>query len=105
MMNYATHNNADVFPNPFQFDPNRWLEPSGGTPAMKEAWMPFSRGPRMCSGIHLAMMELKMILGSLLYGWEISLGEKTTDDTMRMTDHFILMPKGGFCDLVFTKFN
>ena len=102
-MSYATQHNADAFPEPFQFDPDRWLKTNGGTPAMKEAWMPFSRGSRMCPGIHLAMMELKVILGTLLYGWEISLGERTTEETMSTTDRFALVPKGGFCDLVFTK--
>lgn len=57
----------------------------------------------MCSGIHLAMMEMKMILGTLLHGWEITLGERTTEETMSMIDHFAMIPKGGFCDLVFTK--
>jgi len=59
----------------------------------------------MCSGIHLAMMELKIILATLLYGWEVSLRERTTEEIMSTVDHFILMPKGGFCDLVFTKVN
>ena len=70
---------------------------------MKEAYMPFSRGSRACMGTHLAMMELKMILGTIVSEWEISVGERTTDDTMSMTDHFILMPKGGFCELCFKK--
>src|SRR5436190_22034470 len=100
MSTYVTLHNADAFPNPFQFDPARWLEPEGGTPAMKEAWIPFSRGSRMCSGIQLARMELKVILGTLLYGWELGLGERTTEKTMSMVDRFVLVPKRGFCDLV-----
>ena len=99
MMNFSTHHNRDAFPDPFAFDPNRWLNTNGGTPEMKEAYMPFSKGSRMCIGIHLAMMELKMILATLVAGWELSVGERTTEDTMSVTDHFVLMPKGGFCDL------
>ena len=98
-MNYSTHHHQEIFPRPFEFDPDRWLNPQGGTPEMKEAYMPFSRGSRMCIGTHLATMELKMILASIVYGWELSVGERTTDDTMAMTDHFVLMPKGGFCEL------
>jgi cytochrome P450 len=103
MMNYSTHHNKDIFPHPFKFDPTRWLTTNGGTPEMKEAYMPFSKGPRMCIGIHLATMELKMILATILYGWELSVGERTTDDVMSITDHFVMMPKGGFCELYFKK--
>ena len=70
---------------------------------MKEAYMPFSKGSRMCIGIHLATMELKMILATIVSGWELRIGERTTDDTMGMTDHFVLMPRSGFCELYLTK--
>ena len=96
MMNYSTHHQKDIFPRPFEFDPDRWLNP---TADMKEAYMPFSRGSRMCIGIHLAIMELKMIIASVVYGWQLSVGERTTDDIMSITDHFVMMPKGGFCEL------
>lgn len=65
--------------------------------------MPFSRGSRMCIGINLATMELKMILASVLLGWELSVGERTTEDVMSITDHFVMMPKGGFCELIFRR--
>lgn len=103
MMNYSTHHNADIFPRPFKFDPTRWLDTEGGTAMMKEAYMPFSRGPRMCIGIHLAIMELKMILATIVHGFQLSVGERTTENTMSITDHFVLMPKGGFCELYLRK--
>jgi cytochrome P450 len=67
--------------------------------------MPFSRGPRACLGIHLATLELKQILSTLIANWEISIGPRTTDGVMEMRDHFVLMPKGGFCDLIFRPVN
>ncbi len=100
MMNYSTHHHAEYFPAPFEFNPDRWLNP---TPEMKEAYMPFSRGSRMCIGIHLATMELKMILASVVNSWELSPGERTTDDIMSITDHFVMMPKGGFSELYLRK--
>jgi cytochrome P450 len=103
MMSYSTHHNEDIFPDSFKFDPTRWLETNGGTPEMKEAYMPWSKGSRMCIAIHLALMELKMILATIVYGWELSVGERTTEDTMSMTDHFVMMPKGGFCELYLKK--
>lgn len=56
----------------------------------------------MCPGLHLATLELKTVLGALLLGWEISLGPRMETDTMDMVDNWVLMPKGGFCDIVFT---
>ena len=103
MMNYSTHHNKVIFPDPFKFDPTRWLTTNGGTLDMRDAYMPFSRGSRMCIGINLAMMELKMILATVLNGWELSVGERTTDDMMSITDHFVMMPKGGFCELYLKK--
>ncbi|KAJ9610357.1 hypothetical protein H2200_005134 [Cladophialophora chaetospira] len=103
MMNFSTHHNRDAFPQPFAFDPTRWLKTNGGTPEMKEAYMPFSKGSRMCIGIHLAVMELKMILATIVSSWDLRVGKRTTDGTMAMTDHFVLMPMGGFCELYLNK--
>lgn len=70
---------------------------------MREAYIPFSRGPRMCPGMYLATMELKLIIASVIGMFQVELGERTTDEVMDMEDHFVLMPKGGFCDLIFRK--
>ena len=99
-MNYSTHHNKEIFPRPFQFHPDRWFD---ATQDMNEAHMPFSRGSRMCIGINLATMELKMIVASIIHGWDLRVGERTTDDTMSITDHFVMMPKGGFCELYLRK--
>lgn len=40
---YTMHRDPDIFPNPDKFDPYRWAAP---TKQMKEAFMPFGRGPR-----------------------------------------------------------
>lgn len=101
---YTTQHYATAFSDPDKFDPCRWLTTFGGTTEMSEAYMPFSKGSRSCMGINLANMELKLVCAALVYGWDIHVGGITTDDTMSMTDPFVLMPKGGFCDLVFEKF-
>lgn len=103
MQSYTTHHDITAFPDPNRFYPSRWLTASGGTAKMRDAYMPFSKGSRTCIGIHLANMELKLIIAALILTWDIRVGEKTTEDMMNMTDHFVLMPKGGFCDLVFEK--
>ena len=41
------HYNADIFPEPDKFIPERWLE----NPDLDNWLVAFSRGPRMCLGI------------------------------------------------------
>jgi hypothetical protein len=53
MAPYSLHRNADVFPDPLQWNPERWLK-ANGDPAlaeMKKWWWPFSSGARMCIGL------------------------------------------------------
>ena len=40
---YTLHRDPEIFPNPEEYDPGRWGEP---TKAMKDAFMPFGRGSR-----------------------------------------------------------
>ena len=49
MSNLFVHLNADVFPAPRQFRPERWLAPGAES---LDAWLvAFARGPRSCLGI------------------------------------------------------
>ncbi|KAL6901429.1 cytochrome P450 [Trichoderma evansii] len=53
---YSMHRNPDVFPHPDVFDLSRWDMP---TKEMKDSFMPFGSGARICIGLHLALMELR----------------------------------------------
>ena len=48
MQAYTNHRDPNVFPEPEDFVPERWLEP---TVAMKLNFLPFSTGPRACIGL------------------------------------------------------
>lgn len=43
------HNNADIFPDPFKFSPDRWLQPNSNE--LDTYLVAFSKGPRSCLGI------------------------------------------------------
>ncbi|KAI1496451.1 cytochrome P450 4V3 [Biscogniauxia marginata] len=52
----------DYWPRPDEFLPERWLVPEGDPLyPCKDAWIPFSSGPRNCIGMELAMTELKLV--------------------------------------------
>ncbi|MEO1492862.1 MAG: cytochrome P450 [Pseudomonadota bacterium] len=49
---------------PHQFDPDRWKTEAGKQSA-RDAWIPFSTGPRVCTGAAFGMQEGVLILGLL----------------------------------------
>lgn len=102
MQCYTTHRSPSVFPNPDNFQPERWLNTSND---MKLNFMPFSAGSRACLGINLAWMELKVITAALVKNYSVQLAPNTTDESMSMIDHFLAAPIAGKCDLLFTKIN
>ncbi|PHH78489.1 hypothetical protein CDD80_6757 [Ophiocordyceps camponoti-rufipedis] len=94
---YSMHRDPVVFPNPESFLPERWLEP---TKAMKDAFMAFGRGPRVCIGQHLARMELRLATARFFSTFpeaHPSSREGMSDEDMKPRIHFILTPSGGRC--------
>ena len=55
---FGIHRNAEYFPNPMVYDPERFLEENMNyDPA---AYMPFGEGPRHCIGKTSELMEIEM---------------------------------------------
>jgi cytochrome P450 len=52
------HHREDLYPEPFQFRPERWLGRKPGT----YEWIPFGGGIRRCLGATLAMAEMRVVL-------------------------------------------
>ena len=62
---YSVHMNEDHWENPKEFRPERWIGKDGKI-IKKDAFLPFSIGPRICPGESLAMNELFIFSCSLL---------------------------------------
>lgn len=60
LQGHDLHYNPRFFPEPAKFNPERWLDPENEIP--RSYFRTFSRGPRMCLGMNLAMNELKAVL-------------------------------------------
>ncbi|KAH7009291.1 cytochrome P450 [Microdochium trichocladiopsis] len=52
-----------VYPEPDTFNPDRWAD---ATTAMKEADFSFGGGTRICLGMHIANLEMKMVVVAFL---------------------------------------
>ncbi len=55
------HRHERIWDNPDGFDPDRWATQAGKTCA-RDAYMPFSSGPRVCTGAGFAMIEGVLLL-------------------------------------------
>jgi len=82
------HANADMFPNPERFDPDRFV--GTRTPT---AWVPFGGGTRRCIGAAFANVEMDVVLRTILRHFVIE-----TDDAPDEKIHFrgiAFTPKDG----------
>jgi cytochrome P450 len=59
------HRHERLWDNPDGFDPARW-QTENGKRCQREAYMPFSAGPRVCTGAGFAMVEGPLLLSMLL---------------------------------------
>lgn len=65
------HRHLRLWDNPDGFDPARWQTPAGKQ-AAKDAYLPFSAGPRVCSGAGFAMIEGVVMLARILARFEVA---------------------------------
>ncbi|KAI8626564.1 cytochrome P450 [Xylariaceae sp. FL1651] len=95
--NYSLHLNPIAFPDPEKFDPLRWENP---TQKMKDSFMPFGAGSRVCIGLHLARIELRLGTARFFKAFpnaNVSTLEGMSDADMFPKLFFLTNPQGHRC--------
>ncbi|KAI2618667.1 cytochrome P450 [Hypomontagnella submonticulosa] len=86
MSTLITHTDPEVFENPYEFRPQRWID----DPKLTRSFIAFARGSRNCVGQNFARREMGMVLATIINRYDVYRGQegRTLElyDTIRERD-------------------
>jgi len=83
------HHREDLYPEPFEFRPERW---EGRKPGTYE-WLPFGGGIRRCLGASLAMAEQRVVLATMARRLDIAFDEPAPEPALHR--NVTMIPRRG----------
>jgi cytochrome P450 len=86
---YLTHRRADIYPEPLEFRPERFLESDAGT----YTWIPFGGGVRRCVAWFFAQLEMKRVIEVVVRELELRPASDGGEGAVRSSVSFA--PDGG----------
>jgi cytochrome P450 len=86
---YLAHRRSEVFPEPKQFEPERFLKHKFSP----YEYLPFGGGSRGCIGIAFSMFEMKLVLATIVSGFQLALAQEYPVRPVRRG--ITIVPSGG----------
>jgi len=86
---YLMHRRADIYPDPLEFQPERFLQDAAGT----YTWIPFGGGVRRCVAASFAQLEMKRVIQTVLSELELLPADSRSEGAARSSVSFA--PNGG----------
>ncbi|XXH00746.1 hypothetical protein Hte_007096 [Hypoxylon texense] len=92
MTTILMHTDEEVFLDAGSFNPERWIDPKAPDKATR-VFAPFSRGTRMCLGMHLAWAEFYFVVSTLVTTFDFQFTEVTAKHFRCISDEFVIGTK------------
>ncbi|XP_062540505.1 probable cytochrome P450 308a1 [Armigeres subalbatus] len=91
---HAVHLDPDNFPNPYRFDPDRFLDENRKA-RHRYAFLGFGEGPRICLGMRFGMTQSKIGMATLLSKYRVVQSDRQELPLGISRQSFLLAPNNG----------
>jgi cytochrome P450 len=86
---YLVQHDPEIYPDPYEFRPERFLDESPGT----YTWIPFGGGRRRCLGASFAQLEMKLVLKAVFASNTVEPAERDMETPRRRA--ITISPRSG----------
>ncbi|KAH8357472.1 hypothetical protein KR200_003334 [Drosophila serrata] len=90
---YGLAHDADYYPDPYAFKPERWLVSEGSSPPPAFSYIPFSGGPHVCIGRRYSLLLMKLLTARLVTEFDLRLSPENAP--LKLQAQMVLKARDG----------